>query len=193
LRMAAPPPRYGLGEGLATMNLLEAIARMAAAQAAVAEAEHAALEAAAKMVETRAKGMIGHPNPGWPPLAESTLQHKGGLNMPLLETGQLRSSIESTVVFPSAFVGSNDDRAVWHETGTSHVPPRSFLAAACAEEGPAIAGTVAKTVGSAIGASLAGHSVEAEILKLAGEALHKLWDTATEDIMPDEHERERKR
>ena len=50
------------------------------------------------MVKERAKGMIGNPNPGWPPLKPKTIAHKGGLALPLLETGEMRDSIEHTVV-----------------------------------------------------------------------------------------------
>jgi hypothetical protein len=66
------------------MNLLEAIARMAAAQAAVKMAEHEALQAACQMVEAKAKGYIGHPHEWWPPLTDETLKRKDGVNSPLL-------------------------------------------------------------------------------------------------------------
>ena len=107
-----------MGKGLA-VNLLEAIARFAVAQANVKMAEHEALELAARMVENRAKGYLGHPHEWWPALKPETIERKGGLNMPLLNEGTLRDSIEHTVDGNSAFVGSNEDRAVFMELGTS--------------------------------------------------------------------------
>jgi phage gpG-like protein len=178
------------------MNLLEAAARFAATEAAVREAEHAALEAAAELVKNRAKGYIGHPHDWWAPLTDETLKSKDGVNSPLLETGQLRDSIESTVEFPSAYVGSNDERALWHELGTSHVPPRSFLAHSAQESGPEIEKMVAKVVGGAIAASIGGSRIlEAiEIAKFLAEAFEPVVDAAKDLATPEtEEERERRR
>ena len=49
------------------------------------------------MVKERAKGLIGHPNDSRPPLAPETLKRKDGINTPLLETGEMRDSIEHVV------------------------------------------------------------------------------------------------
>jgi phage gpG-like protein len=175
------------------MNLLEAIARFAAAQAAVKAAEHESLEAAAQMVENRAKGYIGHPHAWWPPLTDETLKRKDGVNTPLLESGAMRNSIEHTVEFPSAFVGSNSDTAVFQELGTSRgLPPRSFLGHAAMESGEEIAKMTAKIVGGAIGASLGGHSIEHKIFELLREVAHEVMDVA-EPLMPDETEAEKAR
>ena len=78
------------------------------------------------MVEERAKGLIGHPNASWPPLAPETLKRKDNVNTPLLETGEMRDLIEHVVANSShGYVGSNDDKAVWQELGTSRgIPPR---------------------------------------------------------------------
>jgi HK97 gp10 family phage protein len=181
---------------MSVWKLAEAAAKFAAAQAAVAEAEHAALEAAAQLVENRAKNLIGAPHSFWPPLAPSTLAHKDEINTPLLESGAMRSSIEHQVIGSSAFVGSDSAVAEIQELGTSRIPPRSFLAHAAAESGPEIAKLTANVVGGAIAASLAGHSVEAEILKIAGEALHHVWESAKDLVEPDdetEAERARRR
>ena len=173
------------------MNLLEAIARIAVAEANVKMAEHEALEAAAQMVENRAKGYLGHPHDWWPPLSPATLKRKDNVNSPELESGAMRDSIEHTVEFPSAFVGSNSDIAVLQELGSSrNLPPRSFLAHAAMESGPEIAKLTAKMVGSAIGASLGGHSIEAEILKLIGHVAHEVWEDAKELVEPDEETEE---
>lgn len=94
--------------------------------------EHEALERAAVVIETEAKRVIGTYDYGWPQLADSTQhdrQQKGfAANEPLLRTGQMRDSIEHKVGEHEAHVGSNDQRAVWQELGTSRgIPPRSFL------------------------------------------------------------------
>jgi hypothetical protein len=172
------------------MNLLEAIARFAAAQAAVNAAEHEALEAAAQMVQNRAKGYIGHPHAWWPPLTDETLKRKDNVNSPELESGAMRDSIEHTVEFPSAFVGSNSDTAVVQELGTSRgLPPRSFLGHAAMESGEEIAKMTAKMVGSAIGATLAGRSIGGEffeLLKFAGEAFEPIKEKVTEAVTPED-------
>ncbi len=51
-----------------------------------------------------------------------------GADTPLPETGELRNSIGHQVISDTeAWVGSENDKAVWHELGTAHVPPRLFL------------------------------------------------------------------
>ena len=111
------------------MNFAEAAARFAASAVDIEAAKHAALEEACQMVKERAKGLIGHPNDSWPPLAPETLKRKDGVNTPLLETGEMRDSIQHVVADSShGYVGSNDDKAVWQELGTSRgIPPRSFI------------------------------------------------------------------
>jgi phage gpG-like protein len=51
----------------------------------------------------------------------------GRTDSPLLETGDLRDSIERDVQHGVAYVGSNNPKALWHEFGTSRIPPRPFL------------------------------------------------------------------
>jgi hypothetical protein len=107
------------------------------------------------VVEAKAKGLIGHPHSWWPPLAPETLKRKDGVNTALLETGEMRDSIEHTVVdHEHGYVGSNNDKAVWHELGTSRVPPRSFLGAAAALEGPAVAKMAGEVMSATIGGAL---------------------------------------
>ena len=60
------------------------------------------------------------------------LEKLRGLVSPLLETGDLRDSIERDVQQHVAYVGSNDNKALWHEFGTSRIPPRPFLGGAAA-------------------------------------------------------------
>jgi hypothetical protein len=101
-------------------------------------AHHVALEHAALIVETEAKRVLGTYDYDWPQLAESTQDERGYLgfpdNEPLLRTGELRDSIEHTVETKAAHVGSNNDKAVWQELGTTTIPARSFLAGAAAHK-----------------------------------------------------------
>src|SRR5258708_3550610 len=84
---------------------------------------------ACEMVCAEAKRVIGEGYDYWPALQPATLARKM-LNTPLLETGELRGSIEWQSKGLEGAVGSNNDKAVWHELGTARIPPRSFLAGA---------------------------------------------------------------
>jgi phage gpG-like protein len=95
----------------------------------IKHADHVALEKAARIVEEEAKRVIGTYDYGWPPLAPSTLAHKAA-DTPLLETGEMRDSIEHVATDKEACIGSNSDKALWQELGTVKIPPRSFLAGA---------------------------------------------------------------
>ena len=118
------------------MNLMQAAASLVAMSAEYEKAKHDALEAACVVIEDEAKRVIGTYDYGWQPLAPATIARKANGDTPLLETGKMRDSIEHTVHGDSGFVGSNDDKAVWQELGTSRgIPPRSFLGGAAAHKG----------------------------------------------------------
>lgn len=95
--------------------------------------KHEGLEKAARIVEDEAKRVIGtyDARPTWKQLAEVTQEERSrkgfSPNEPLLRTGTLRDSIQHTVRDDEAQIGSNEDRAVAQELGTSKIPPRSFL------------------------------------------------------------------
>jgi phage gpG-like protein len=176
------------------MNLLEAAARMAAAAADIEAAKRAAIEEACVIVEERSKGLMGHPNDHWPPLAPETLKRKDGVNTPLLETGEMRASISHTVIDSShGEVGSNLDRSVFIEMGTSRIPPRPFLSLAAHQSGPDVAKVVAKTVGAAIASGLAGSRVHDffRIAHIAGEAFRSIRETASDLVESPEDEKRR--
>lgn len=98
------------------------------------------LERVGKMVETEAKSAIGTYKYGWPPLAASTLAKKKA-DTPLLETGEMRNSISHAISGPNSVdVGSNNQKAVWHELGTTKAPPRSFLVKAAQTKEPEVVG-----------------------------------------------------
>jgi phage gpG-like protein len=172
------------------MNLLEAAVRFAATAVDIELAKRAALEEACVIVEERAKGLLGHPNDSWAPLKPETIAHKGGLNMPLLNEGNMRDSIEHIVIDSNhGEVGSNSEIAVIQSLGSSRgLPPRPFFSLAAHQEGPAVAKMVAKTVGASIAAGLAGSRVRDffEIARIAGEAFHEIKELGEDLLTPEE-------
>ena len=153
------------------MSLTGFIAHLAGFQMRLAEAEHKALEHAAKLVEAEAKREVGHyqdaagPFQAWPELADATkadrLKHGFSENDPLLRTGEMRDSIGHAIGDKEAAIGSNNDKAVWQELGTSSVPPRSFLGAAGVRKSE----EVAEILGMAPVIALVGHSVSGKLTR----------------------------
>jgi hypothetical protein len=121
------------------MNLLEGAALFGGMAIAYQKAIHDSLDGACEIVEKEAKRVIGTYEYGWPSLQPDTIARKAKGDTPLLETGEMRDSIEHTVSGKSGFVGSNNDKAVWQELGTSRIPPRSFLGGACMRKGEEVA------------------------------------------------------
>jgi phage gpG-like protein len=105
------------------------------------EAEAAIVRQACIMVATEAKRVLGTDGYNWPALSEHTKKTQPGM---LLETGEMRDSISWTAHGNEGHVGSNNDKAVWQELGTSRIPPRSFLAGALHHEAPEIVKMAAK-------------------------------------------------
>jgi hypothetical protein len=146
----------------------------------------AIIRKACEMVCTEAQRVIGTYDYNWTPLAPATLAHKF-FNTPLLETGEMRDSIEWSTSHDGleGAVGSNSDIAVWQELGTSKIPPRSFLARAAIEIEPKIHKMAARAVVSVLsGGGLASAEMR-ELLHLLREAGHALKQ-AVEDITPDD-------
>jgi HK97 gp10 family phage protein len=112
----------------------------ARAPVAVRAALAITLEEIGKRVAERAKSYLGVPQaaghggyPPWPPLAPSTLAHKG-TDTPLLETGALRDDIHHVVVSESEVqIGTNVPYGRYLEFGTAKMPPRPFLRPAAME------------------------------------------------------------
>jgi len=102
--------------------------------------EGSALKEIGKIVAAKAASKLGYyqeasgPFPKWAPLAPSTIASKGGRAEPLVDTGELKERGISYVVKPtSVIVGSDLDRALFAELGTSKEPPRPFLGPAVLE------------------------------------------------------------
>ena len=109
------------------MNLAEGAAIFARMGILYEAGIHDGLEKACVIIETEAKSYPGEYQKGWASLQPATIAQKSTGDSPLLETGEMRDSIEHQVEGHSGFVGSDNDKAVWQELGTSRIPPRSFL------------------------------------------------------------------
>ncbi len=125
-----------------TLSLLGFVAELALLSRAVDKSGTVILEKAARVVRDESRSWIGDEHSEWPALAPATIADETAKGFPapkpLLRTGELRDSIEYTVGETEAAVGSNSDKAVWHELGTSRVPPRSSLRAAAMAVEPRI-------------------------------------------------------
>lgn len=89
-----------------------------------------AIEATAVAEIGHYQDAIGH-FPAWEPLAQSTEDEKARLgyptDAPLLREGDLRDSFRHEVEKHEATVGSIDEVMLYHEFGTSKMPPRPVL------------------------------------------------------------------
>lgn len=118
-------------------NLAQFAAHIIGQEIATLEALGTGLEVVAKHIEDTAKDEIGQyqaevgPFPAWAPLADSTEAEKERLGFPLeaplLRTGDLRESIRHEVSGLEAVIGSDSDVMVYHEFGTSKMPPRPVI------------------------------------------------------------------
>jgi len=109
------------------------------------------LEQAGQIVEAKAKSVLGTYEFDWVPLAASTIARKRTGDSPGLETGEMRDSVTHYVT-AGAFgngqvnVGSDLDKALWFEYGTSRQPPRPWLTRACIEMEPIVVRMAGATV-----------------------------------------------
>jgi hypothetical protein len=88
-------------------------------------------------------------------------------------------------------VGSNNDKAVWHELGTSKIPPRSFLVGAAVHMEDKIHKMAARAVMAVmLGKGLHG-SETAELLHFLKHAAHQIKEDVKEIFSDDEQERHR--
>ncbi|MGU3387281.1 hypothetical protein ACLBYG_22415 [Methylobacterium sp. D53M] len=119
-------------------------------------AEKRALGDGIELIRDAAREQPGTYQPGWPKLKPATVARKATGDSPLRETGAMAQGYESKVVGPKeAVAGSNDDKAIWQELGTSRgIPPRNNLQAAGIKKGP----EAARRIGAAVIAHLAGRT-----------------------------------
>jgi phage gpG-like protein len=146
---------------------------------------------ACEMVCEEAKRVIGEGYPYWPALKPETLARKM-MATPLLETGELRASIEWNASGNEGHVGSNNDKAVWHELGTARIPPRSFLMGAAMAMEPKIYKMAERAVIAVmLGKGLASAEMRELIHLLKHLARHVKEDV--EEMMKDDTEEQRRR
>ncbi len=146
-----------------TLSILEAVAEFSGMAVEYIAIQQEAMEGATKIVEARAKAIVGHyqndtgPFDPWRDLADSTIadkERKGYAppDNPLLRTGDMRESITHDASPTRGIVGSDEDIALWQELGTHgpnpgpdgyHVPPRSFLGAAAFQKQDQVAELIA--------------------------------------------------
>jgi hypothetical protein len=170
-------------------SLLGFIAELPAIERDLHAAGPKIIEQACKIIQKKAKAAIGKEHEEWAPLAESTIADKAHHGYPtpkpLLTTGELRDSIEYTVHGNQGSVGSNLDRAVYMELGTSRIPPRSFLvSSAIASEDK-----IHRMAGATAVAALSGHGRHAsdvrEMLHLLHAAGH-VFKEAIDDLLDED-------
>lgn len=88
------------------------------------------LDKVGSLAESLAAHYPGEYQPGWSPLAESTLKDKEQQGFPvpspLKRTGDMAASYRKEVDhFELALlIGSPEEKAKWQELGTVHIPPR---------------------------------------------------------------------
>ena len=108
------------------------------------------VEKACRMVEKEAKTAIGTYRYDWPRLEPETVARKAKGDTPLLETGELRDSIEHVVGREGTevvgYVGTNNPIAKYHELGTRTIPPRSFLGEAAMRQEHKILAMMERTI-----------------------------------------------
>jgi hypothetical protein len=125
---------------MTTFNSLGAFAaHLLTIEADLHVTEEVCVEKACRMVEKEAKRAIGTYLFDWPPLKPETIAHKATGDSPLLESGELKRSIEHTVGREGGdvvgYVGTNDPVAKYHELGTRTIPPRSLSWRGCDAQG----------------------------------------------------------
>jgi phage gpG-like protein len=119
--------------------------KLAAAADTVKPRLEIGLDKVGELAETMAASYPGTYQTGWPRLAESTLEKKGA-DTPLLETGEMRDSIERDLdpIEMKVVIGSKSKIALYQELGTSRIPPRPFLSLAMHRAMPFAAETFRK-------------------------------------------------
>jgi HK97 gp10 family phage protein len=151
-------------------------AHLLTVEADIKLAEEVAVVKACELISETAQEMIGHPHPFWPPLAPETIAHKAHGDTPLLETGELRSSISWDAPHHEGretvgYVGSDNMKAVYHELGTVRIPPRPFLSTAAAQQEEKIV----EMAGKLIEAALIHGGPNYHELKMLMHVLHHVW------------------
>ncbi len=144
---------------MASGNLAAAAAFFSAMGARTEHARHAGVARAAKLIEDKAKAVIGTYDYGWPELDDATKEDRVRqgftANEPELRSGALKASIGHVAEGDHAVIGSADKNAVFAELGTSRAPPRPIF-------GPSVLlnlDEIKKEIGAPFHAALVGRSI----------------------------------
>ncbi|WP_294540011.1 hypothetical protein [uncultured Rhodoblastus sp.] len=157
-------------------NLLGFAAKLHAMEADMNLATEAIVKQACIIVANEAREVLGTYDLGWVSLKPETIAHKMRGNSPLLETGQLRASIQWNASGNEGYVGTDDPVAKYHEFGTSRIPARSFLAGSAIMMEAKIHEMAAK----AVRAVLAGGGILSGEMRELLHLLHEVKHLATE-------------
>jgi phage gpG-like protein len=123
---------------MSNFKSLESLAlHLSGLEVAIAEHLQKSLEKSALKIEKIAKDEIGTYQktigdfPAWAPLKDATesAKRRAGYeeNSPLLASGEMRDSIQSKVYGDEAIIFSTDEKMIYHEFGTLHIPARPVL------------------------------------------------------------------
>jgi HK97 gp10 family phage protein len=174
------------------MDLLGLAAQLLTVKADLKLAEEVCVEKACRMIEKEAKTAIGTYRYDWTPLKPETVARKAHGDTPLLETGELRDSIEHVVVREGkevvGYVGTNDPRAKYHEFGTGTIPPRPFLSPALMRQEDKIHAMIVRTMWATL---VRGGPHYREMRELF-HILHMLYREA-DDFLDEDEQRQRTR
>jgi phage gpG-like protein len=131
---------------------------------------------ACAMVAAKARDVLGTYELGWVSLKPETIARKMRGDSPLLETGELRASIQWNASGNQGYVGTDDPVAKYHEFGTSKMPARPFLmgSAILMED------KIHKMAAKAVRAVLAGRGVNSVEMRELLHLLHQVKHVAKE-------------
>ncbi len=177
------------------MSLSDFAAHLLGAEADIRAAQEAAVVRACKKVRTKARNLIGTPQPEWPALKEATMADRVRqgfpANEPLLRTGELRNSIQwaapawedqTTCV---GYVFSNSEVARYMEMGTVNIPPRPFIGLAAM----GLELQIHEMMGKMVSHAIMRGGRETSAWRRAFHILHRAGEQARDEIFEmDEHD-----
>jgi hypothetical protein len=124
------------------ISLKQFEAQLAASLSRVVPSIEIGLDKVGTLALTLAGHYPGTYQPGWAPLAESTLKDKADKGFPvpspLKRTGEMAESYKKELELAelAVVVGSPEEKALWQEMGTSRIPPRPVVATAMSNSLP---------------------------------------------------------
>jgi hypothetical protein len=124
------------------ISLKQFEAQLAASLSRVVPAIEIGLDKVGTLALTLAEHYPGTYQPGWAPLADSTLKDKADKGFPvpspLKRTGEMAESYKKELELAelAVVVGSPEKKALWQEMGTSRIPPRPVVATAMSNSLP---------------------------------------------------------